>query len=285
MGQSITAVVRQARNTIRCKKQAKEAATVLKAMPTVMNSHLELDMGVTKGGDLIDHCLSVAHFTDQDICNQYMMLHSGGTHSTITAVKSVVWFLAQQQYRHIQTRLREEIREKIPQSTSITSMHHLDFKRLSYLNAVREEVLRLQSAFSNLGRVAIQDVEVCGEIIPAGTTISISPWAMHRSREVWGDDADEFKPERWLSQESTSKVVPTANGSHITFGFGPRSCIARKFAEAELNCIIAALFGKFDFAFPDGVEPPKRHRVAECGCARCSCVKLSRCLVGMEADP
>lgn len=45
-------------------------------------------------------------------------------------------------------------------------------------------------------------IEIGGRHFPEGTTLSINPWVLHRNKEIWGADANEFRPERWLGPEA-----------------------------------------------------------------------------------
>jgi len=87
----------------------------------------------------------------------------------------------------------------------------------------------------------------------------ISPWAINRSPLLWGDQAAEFVPERWIDP-STGKANNTggvrSNYSNLTFLHGPRSCIGEKFAKSELKALIAAFVGTFAMEMADKNEVP-----------------------------
>lgn len=66
-----------------------------------------------------------------------------------------------------------------------------------------------------------RETEVCGEVFPAGTILSVPSYSIHRLKEYWGEDADEFKPERWLvSEERTRELEKALN----IFSYGPVRC-------------------------------------------------------------
>jgi hypothetical protein len=55
-----------------------------------------------------------------------------------------------------------------------------------------------------LSRVAPRGgLGVGSRVIPAGTIVSINPWVIHYSKELWGEDADQFNPDRWLGSGAT----------------------------------------------------------------------------------
>lgn len=99
----------------------------------------------------------------------------------------------------------------------------------------------------------MRTTRILDQVIPKGTEVILSPWATNRSPELWGEDADEFKPERWL------KDGEKAMNSYefITFLHGPRSCIGQGFARSELKCLLAALVLRFRLALARPGEVPE----------------------------
>lgn len=73
-------------------------------------------------------------------------------------------------------------------------------RELEYLDAVVKEAGRLHPAvgFALERVVPSEGAELCGESIPGGTVVGINAWVAHRDKKVFGEDAEEFRPERWL---------------------------------------------------------------------------------------
>lgn len=125
------------------------------------------------------------------------------------------------------------------------------------LNGVCNEVLRLFPTVPVTTRVAIHDTTVAGHYIPTGTMFYLVPWAINRNPAMWGPDAEEFMPERWIDKETgraTMKGGAESNFSFLTFSHGPRSCIGERFARAELRTLVAALVGSFAMELADPLE-------------------------------
>ncbi|CCO32072.1 Cytochrome P450 704C1 [Rhizoctonia solani AG-1 IB] len=83
-----------------------------------------------------------------------------------------------------------------------------------------------------------------------GTQIYVGLDAANRDKQIWGDDADEFKPSRWLGDLPTSvkdSKMPSAYSSIMTFWGGPKSCIGIKFAQLQMKLILSRLIYKFKF--------------------------------------
>lgn len=129
---------------------------------------------------------------------------------------------------------------------------------MPYLNGVCQEVLRLYPTVPMTGREAIRETTIAGKKIPKGTTVALCPQAVNRSYEFWGENADQFLPERWIDTDpETGKRSPNKHGgastnfAQITFLHGPRACIGKDFAKAEFRCAVAGLFGKFELQLKD----------------------------------
>ena len=104
------------------------------------------------------------------------------------------------------------------------------------------------------------DTSIQGQFVPKGTTVILAPWAINASTHLWGPDALDFKPERWLdpaTNKANAKGSATSNFSFLTFLHGPRSCIGEKFARAEFECLLAAWVGKFETNFEEGTPLAK----------------------------
>ena len=108
-------------------------------------------------------------------------------------------------------------------------------------------------------RHARENDELNGVFIPKGTELFISIYAMNLDSVVWGPDSETFNPDRWDNLPET-----VTNYSYLTFiqgcscisllMAGPRSCIARRFAETEMKYLIAGLVKRFLFDEPHKVE-------------------------------
>jgi cytochrome P450 len=124
----------------------------------------------------------------------------------------------------------------------IDSMH--------FLNNILRESLRLYSPTLTLPREAEEDLVIGGLHIPKGTTVTMVPAMVQRNSLIWGDDADEFKPDRWdnLNADAASPYAITA------FSGVPRVCVGSSFAYLEMKAVLVELLSKFAFE-PVGRSP------------------------------
>ena len=111
-----------------------------------------------------------------------------------------------------------------------TGITYLETQKLPYLVAVCKEAMRLLPSivFQLLRYVPKGGMYVDGKYIPAGYEVVISPLAQNRDTKIWGPDADDFKPERWLESEDRTRFLDSCN---LTFGGnGPRMCVGKNIA-------------------------------------------------------
>ncbi|CAG8512575.1 9057_t:CDS:2 [Paraglomus occultum] len=124
---------------------------------------------------------------------------------------------------------------------------HDTLKQLKYLNAVIYETLRrFPVSLAGILRQTKTDTVISGYFIPKNTTVSASFYQVQNSKELWGPDADEWVPERWLDADKIPR------NCFYGFGGGSRVCIGQHFAWAEMRLILASLVLNFDLTLvPD----------------------------------
>ncbi|GKZ18501.1 hypothetical protein AbraIFM66951_003381 [Aspergillus brasiliensis] len=202
--------------------------------------------------DILDVALSYGGFSEALLIDQLMTFLAAGHETTATAITWAVYLLCI--HPEVQTALRREIREKLPSpndpGSNLTSD---DIDTMTYLNAVCDEVLRYAPPVPLTFREAAIDTNILGQPVPKGTKIVLVPRATNRDTNLWGPDAQQFNPERWLKASNRS------NYATLTFLHGPRSCIGRSFAKAEFAILLAALVGRFQFQLEDDRLLDERH--------------------------
>ncbi|KAK5083922.1 hypothetical protein LTR05_006429 [Lithohypha guttulata] len=209
-----------------------------------------LDQKEKMNPDIISIALESGVFTEEKLLDNMMTFLAAGHETTASSLTWVAYLLAK--HPEVQSKLRDEIHEHISNLNNDVDDTIID--QMPYLHAVCQEVLRLYPPVPVTLREAVQDTSIQGQPIQKGTVIMLSPWAVNASKELWGDDADQFNPERWTGGKANSGGA-TSNYAALTFLHGPRSCIGQRFATAEMACLTAALVGKFDFelSYPDQV--------------------------------
>ncbi|SPC61823.1 related to Cytochrome P450 [Ustilago sp. UG-2017b] len=202
---------------------------------------------------------------DAELIGQITTLLIAGHETTSNQTAWTLWLLAQQPF--VQDKLREEIHDHL-NSTMDRDPNYDELMSMPYLDAVCKESFRCKSAVPNTIRVAKVTADIplsraypdrkgkatiTSVHIPKGREVLIPIQAINSDPEIWGEDAAEFKPERWLDLAESAKQ----NGlpMHLmTFISGPRACIGNRFALAEFKAILCHLVGRFKFQVVEGWE-------------------------------
>lgn len=146
-------------------------------------------------------------------------------------------------------------------------------QRLPYLDACVKEAFRMHPAAGlPLERIVPEPgVEIAGCHVKGGAIVGCSAWIIHRRPEIWGDDVDVYRPERWLVEEEEDEGGATPsltdmekaererriremNGMMLQFGMGSRTCIGKNISLLEIYKVVPSLLRRFEvslfFHFP-----------------------------------
>jgi cytochrome P450 len=176
--------------------------------------------------------------SDREIRDASLAVFFAG-HETTACLLSWTWYvLANRQ--DIQDRVLAELRRELPPEREPSAEL---VSRLPYTEAVLNEVLRLYPPAYGFGRRALRDTVVGGHPVPAGTTVLMSPWAMHRDPRFY-EDPEEFLPERWLN--GLASRLPKF--AFFPFSSGPRRCVGSAYATMEATVTIATILPRFRFS-------------------------------------
>lgn len=228
-------------------KVARETARDL-----IQRKKLQIKEKGRSDNDIISVALESGFFTEENLVDQMMTFLLAGHETTATAMQWALLILCRNPT--IQTRLRSEIHSKLSPSQSMTS-ELLD--ALPYLHGFCMEVLRFYAPVPLTLRIASQDTTILQQFIPKGTVIIVSPWAINFSEALWGPDASDFKPERWLNAEGTrpnNDGGAKSNFAFLTFLHGAHNCIGQGFAVAEFKALVATWVGYWDTELRDPDE-------------------------------
>ncbi|KAL9335788.1 hypothetical protein Peur_072969 [Populus x canadensis] len=187
--------------------------------------------------------------TTRQLVDECKTFFFGGHETTALALSWTLLLLAM--HPEWQNKLREEIRE-------VTGDKEIDFTKVAGLKKmgwVMNEVLRLYPPSPNVQRQAREDIQVNDLLIPNRTNMWIDVVAMHHDPKLWGEDANEFKPERFkdnLYGGCRHKM------GFLPFGFGGRMCIGRNLTAMEYKIVLTLILSRFSFS----VSPTYSHSPA-----------------------
>jgi cytochrome P450 len=121
-----------------------------------------------------------------------------------------------------------------------------DLPHLKYAFGVFKETLRIHPPVKTITKKSLENVSIGGQDFPKGTMFGLYCPAVHREEEIWGENPDEFQPERFLKPSSSNHL--------LSFSYGKRNCIGSRFAEIEGTVILCILIQKFQIEFKEGLD-------------------------------
>ncbi|KAF7759664.1 hypothetical protein Agabi119p4_11359 [Agaricus bisporus var. burnettii] len=222
----------------------------------------------TSEGTLLDHLVQVT--SDPKILkDETLNIMLAGRDTTTGTLTFAVYLLSQ--YPHVMQRLRQEVLEKVGPTKCPTFDN---IREMKYLRAVLNETLRLYPVVPFNVRESVNgttwpnpDPNGKPFYIPAGTRTLYSVFMMQRREDLWGPDAEEFDPDRFLD-ERVKKYLVKNSFIFLPFNAGPRICLGQQFAYNEMSFILIRLLQNFSSisleldAYPPGTLPPDEFKLA-----------------------
>ncbi|KAG1847196.1 cytochrome P450 [Suillus subalutaceus] len=206
---------------------------------------------------LVDHLVNLTS-DFKIIKDETLNILLAGRDTTASTLTSAVYLLAM--HPEFLTRLREEIISKVGLTRRPT---YDDIKEMKYLRAVLNETLRLFPAVPFDVRENVHETTWISPehgkkplFIPQGTMLYYSVFLMHRRTDLWGPDALEFDPDRWLDERVKKYLIPNPF-IFLPFNAGPRICLGQQFAYNEMSFMIIRLLQNF-FKITLSPEPAMR---------------------------
>ncbi|ETN16630.1 hypothetical protein PPTG_05801 [Phytophthora nicotianae INRA-310] len=157
---------------------------------------------------------------------------------------------------NVEAKLRSELLKHMPKlatdSKYVPTVEELS--EVPYLEATIRELLRVMPAGPLIATHCVRDtVFPDGTFVPKNTDIGIAFYTTGRLTSVWGEDALEFKPERFLDAE-TGEIIKVSSSKFCAFSAGPRICVGRNLAYLEMKIVIANIVSRFHLV-PEPNQP------------------------------
>lgn len=164
-------------------------------------------------------------FGDIDIINHTSTNVLAGSDTTAIALRSIIHNLITSPMCY--NKLLREIDEWQEAGRLSDPVKESEARQMPYLQAVVKEAMRLHPSVGMLleRHVPKGGVTICGKFFPEGYVVGINPWVVGRDKGVYGEDADVFRPERWL--EADAERLKEMERSSLAFGAGSRVCIGK----------------------------------------------------------
>ncbi|CAD5330403.1 unnamed protein product [Arabidopsis thaliana] len=163
-----------------------------------------------------------------------------GRDTTASALTWFFWLLSEN--AQVVSKIRQEIINTNP-SKNGNGQENLD--KLVYLHGALCEAMRLYPPVSFGRKSPIKsDVLPSGHKVQANSKIIICLYALGRMRAVWGDDALEFKPERWVSDKGSLRHEPSFK--FLSFNSGPRTCLGKHLAMTQMKMVAVEILHNYE---------------------------------------
>ncbi|KAF9458172.1 cytochrome P450 [Collybia nuda] len=186
----------------------------------------------------LDKDKSVYAMSDQAMMDQVLTFLGAGHETTATGLSWTLWLLANDP--DSQKKLREEV---TPIFSENSRPDYRTLKEMSWLDCVVMESLRVLPPVPLTVRTTNKTDHIDGVLVPKGTLITIPIRVVNTWKEVWGEDAEQFNPNRWLNLPKNYHPV----FSMLSFITGPHACIGKTMAIMEMKAVLAALITNFEF--------------------------------------
>ncbi|CCL99520.1 uncharacterized protein FIBRA_01538 [Fibroporia radiculosa] len=199
---------------------------------------------------------------DEELIAQMSLLVLAATDTTSNSLSRMLQLLSE--HPDVQEKLRQELLE----AGAGDGLSYDELDQLPYLDSICRETLRVYPAAPVVIRVATKDTvlplsepivgtdgTMISEIpISKGMEVIVGILGCNSSKALWGEDALEWKPERWLSPlpaTVTKNTIPGVYSNLMTFIGGKRACIGFKFSEMEMKVVMSVLLSNFRFRSTD----------------------------------
>ncbi|KAJ7894580.1 cytochrome P450 [Mycena leptocephala] len=232
----------------------------------IHNKTQEQESGQSQGNDVLSILIEglsgqrKEKVTPSELAEQIRVILLGGQDTSADALAWCLYELAKDP--GYQGRLRAEIELR----RSGTDGGQMEYDSLPLLNAFLKETLRFYPAAPYLERVAGEDlvIPLASEIttisgerisnlpVKKGQFIAVAIASYQRMEALWGSDAEQFKPSRWLEGNPCKGKALGPYAHLLTFAGGHRVCAGWRFSVLEMQVILAELVHNFSFALSEG---------------------------------
>ncbi|KAG9255792.1 cytochrome P450 [Emericellopsis atlantica] len=201
--------------------------------------------------------------THPDVVNEgtiigYLLLNLiAGADTTAITLKALFYYCLKDQ--QVYNKLQDEVRARFEPNKPVPMS---EARQCLYLEAVVNETLRFHPPVSMCmerivpeGGLALPD----GSVVPEGSCVGMNPYIVGRNKGMFGQDADTFRPDRWLQQDGETEEqhkerMQRWGTAQLQFGGGSRICLGRNMSIMEVYKVVPTLLATFDIALTDPNE-------------------------------
>ena len=204
-------------------------------------------------GDLLSQFLKAKEdhpdfMHDGRVLTMALSMALAGSETTAISFAAVFYFLLKNPncYNTLMRELDTAIANGAIETRPTKLVSWAESQKLPYLDACIKESFRLHPAVGlPLERVVPEGgAEICGVRIAGGTIVGCNAWVIHRRPEIFGEDVEAFRPERWIEADKERRRV--MEGTMFQFGMGPRTCIGKNVSLLEVYKGVPSFLLRFE---------------------------------------
>lgn len=174
----------------------------------------------------------------EELVSETVLQIIAGSDTTATALRSILLYLLS--HPRVYSKLQAEI-DAAARTGHAGVIPDSEVRKMPYLQAVIKEGLRIHPPITDSVPKRVPDrgdtVVVDGKsvFLPGGTNISYAAWPLHRSKAIFGEDAEVFRPERWLLEKDEKRLAEMNRAHELIFGYGKYQCLGKPIALMEIG--------------------------------------------------
>ncbi|OBT43106.1 hypothetical protein VE00_05490 [Pseudogymnoascus sp. WSF 3629] len=182
--------------------------------------------------------------TDRDLINNILIFFVGAVNTNSASLRACFYYLVKTPYTY--AKLVKELQDADTKDLLSEPLSFTQGQKLLYLQACIKEALRMYPIVGTpFDRVVPKGGAILsGHFVPEGTVVGISGWATQRDKGAFGEDAESFRPERWL--DADEKQIRVMDRSMLAFGQGTRGCVGKHVAIMALTKTVGQIVRVFD---------------------------------------
>ena len=183
---------------------------------------------------------------DNEVLAMALSMVFAGSETTAISLSSLFYYLLKNP--RCMAKLMREMDDELPAVSPNDLYGAVKFseaQKLPYLDACVKEAFRMHPApaFDMERIVPPEGNIICGKHIPGGTIVSCNAWVIHRNKEIFDEDVEQYRPERWLEDPQRAKVM---SATLFQFGQGARTCIGKNISILEIYKLIPSVLRTFE---------------------------------------